>query len=254
MKKYNSSQNSLAVNPAGTVIPSGTVDRFVVNKLPAFINYTDRTDANHDSMTKLLGHIRHSREYSEYTGFLKYNVHMNIDTLFPFLSSDMASKYKNSARIRMEIHHTPFKLVEIARTVCNKHIMDHGYANEFEVADEVMLLHYKHYIGLIPLSKSVHEVIHAEACEICPNLVWGYWKAYVAEYYPYFDEVSRQKYEALQDWELSDSSYEVPEVLKVRFSVIQCEGFPLWQHPILDESKYQQIAASYTDDLLRLAS
>jgi hypothetical protein len=152
------------------------------------------------------------------------------------------------------MHHTPFKLAEIVRTVCNKHIKRDGFAEEFNVMNVVMSLHYRNMIGIIPVTHTVHELIHSDKCDVCPNLVYGFWKAYIAEYYEFFDDISKEKCDAMKDWELSDSSITVPDVLKIKYSVIQCEGFPLWQHPALEEGNHQLKAIEFIEDIEKLAS
>jgi hypothetical protein len=176
------------------------------------------------------------------------------------------NRQRNIAQLKIEMHHTPFKIVEITRTVCNKHIMHFGHANEFDVVNEVLLLHYRNLIGLIPVTNTVHELIHNADMDVCPNFVWGHWKAYIHDYYPYFDNISKEKCEIIRAWEISESSFTVPDILKVQFSVIEHEGVPLWRHPLLYEKDHahKQIeykdsdivkqSIAYLDDLLKLAS
>jgi hypothetical protein len=240
-------------DPVGQLVAYEKFNQLIIKKLPPFVNVTVRTNADDDGMRKLVANIRRSLEYKQYFRYLKHNTNMDIDTLLPFLTTRL-NKNKHAASVQLELHHTPFKLVEVVRTICNKHIIDHGYAEEFDVGNEVMLLHYRNLIGLIPLTHTVHELVHNEQCDVCPNLVWGYWKTYIAEYFPYFDYVSKQKCEAMKDWELTAAPYRIPEVLKVKYSVIQCEGFPLWQHPVLDEHTYRNKAIDYIDDMSKIAS
>ena len=64
----------------------------------------------------------------------------------------------DSNDIKIEIHHEPISLYDICIIVYNKRNFFHE--NLSELLKEVMLLHYKLLIGLIPLAETVHELVH----------------------------------------------------------------------------------------------
>lgn len=98
--------------------------------------------------------VRGSLEYREY---IKYLVnHMNMDKCH-FLPK---VKKQDGRRISVEIHHEPFTLYDITQIVFEKHEREGRDINHFLIAEEVMKLHYMNQVGLIPLSATVHQLVH----------------------------------------------------------------------------------------------
>ena len=95
-----------------------------------------------------------AEEYRDYIAYLKEYVDMTHCAFFNNVENSQGS------RVRIEIHHEPLTLYDIVKTVVNKHIDEGIPLNDFFIADEVMLLHYTNKVGLVPLSKSVHQIIH----------------------------------------------------------------------------------------------
>ena len=99
--------------------------------------------------------IRSSTEYRDYIAFLKEYVDMTACAFFNKVNS------AESRRIHVEIHHEPLTLMDIVSVVLTKWINDGTPLNDLLIADEVMELHYRNLVGLVPLSKTVHETIHS---------------------------------------------------------------------------------------------
>ena len=98
--------------------------------------------------------IRSSLEYKDYIKFLKDYIDMTKCSFFGNSKMDHYSKFK------VEIHHAPFTLYDITMTILIKHLDYYGQINLFEVCEEVMKLHYQCRVGLIPLSTTVHKLVH----------------------------------------------------------------------------------------------
>ena len=92
--------------------------------------------------------IRTSMEYKQYIEYLKEYRDMTKCKIF----TNIEGKRKGRNKIRIEIHHEPFTLYDIVNTVVNKHIACEWDLNYFSIASEVMDLHYRNLVGLIPLS------------------------------------------------------------------------------------------------------
>lgn len=106
------------------------------------------------NIKKIESVIRSSLEYREY---IKYLItHMNMDKCH-FLPK---VKKENGKRITIEIHHEPFTLYDITQIVFEKWLNEEREINHFLIAEEVMKLHYKNQVGLIPLSATVHQLVH----------------------------------------------------------------------------------------------
>ena len=56
------------------------------------------------------------------------------------------------------------------------------------VAYEVMFLHYNGLVGLIPLSATVHELVHNKYLFVPLDRVYGYWEDFYNMYFEYMDE------------------------------------------------------------------
>ena len=130
--------------------------------------------------------IRSSNEYRDYVAFLKENIDMDKCAFWKNVSSE------NSKRVKIEIHHEPFTLFDIVSVVVER-FLDQGYPlNDLLIADEVMELHYANMVGLIPLSKTIHQIVHnSTKIHIPLNMVYGDYTSFLTseKYEPYVDEL-----------------------------------------------------------------
>ena len=124
--------------------------------------------------------VRRSFEYKEMIKYLREFLGMNKCAFL-----DDVGGPESGARI--EIHHYPFTLRDIVEIVIRKR----SYYNESlelqMVAKEVMELHYKLMVGLIPLSQTVHELAHSGKIFIPADKVLGRFDLFVSYYKPFCD-------------------------------------------------------------------
>lgn len=125
--------------------------------------------------------VRTSPEYNEYIGYLKNN--LNI-TKCAFHKDVDISILK---RTKIEFHHYPFTLYDIVDSVLEKYVESNPIINPFEVAMEVMKLHFELKIGLVPLSKTVHKLAHNGKKFINLSLVNGHYLRFISEYSKYIN-------------------------------------------------------------------
>ena len=97
--------------------------------------------------------VRTSFEYQEFRSYLVNEMNMSTCAYLEGLSS------VDSNRIKIELHHTPFTLYDIVEIVVNKHKLEKGVIYLIDIAEEVMELHFRGVVGLIPLSTTVHELV-----------------------------------------------------------------------------------------------
>ena len=102
---------------------------------------------------------RASMEYRDLIEFLRVNMGMNFCSFFHNVSRDKASGSHN--RIRIEIHHEPFTLYDITAIILNNRIDSGEPTDMLSICDEVMQCHYEGIVGLLPLSQTVHELVHS---------------------------------------------------------------------------------------------
>lgn len=98
--------------------------------------------------------VRQSFEYRQYTKFLRENMDMNKCSFYENVNNI------DTFKIKIHIHHEPFNLFELCLIVYNKRVFYNEDLDAEMVAKEVMYLHYKLLVGLIPLSETVHELVH----------------------------------------------------------------------------------------------
>ena len=127
--------------------------------------------------------VRDSMEYKDYILFLKDYVNMNHCAFFTNVAN------KEGSKVRIEIHHEPLTLFDIVAIVLEKHLAEGIPISDFYIAEEVMELHYQNKVGLIPLSKSIHQIVHHSDDIFIPiNLVYGNYKEFLDEYLEFCDD------------------------------------------------------------------
>lgn len=150
--------------------------------VPEF-NISDYDLSNPKELSKYFKSIericRNSRSYKKLINFLRENVDMNKCSYFK--NVDNIDTYS----LKIHIHHTPLTLYDIVTTVYNKRLLNHESLSEMMVAKEVMWLHYNLFVGLIPLSETVHGSVHNGQAFIPTTKVYGMYKTFVKLYEPY---------------------------------------------------------------------
>ena len=137
--------------------------------------------------------IRSSMEYRDYISFLKENVGLDSCVFFNKVTSGGPNKH---SRISIEMHHEPFTLYDIVDVVVTKYQEEGKPLNDLDIADEVMELHYNNMVGLVPLSKTMHQVIHNSTKLIVPlNMVYGNYSEFLKEYENYVPDYLYDKLE-----------------------------------------------------------
>lgn len=123
--------------------------------------------------------VRNSFEYRWLIGFLKNTEGMDVCSVLYNVSS------RDNTKVRIEIHHSPLTLYDICATVVKKRQHNNESLEINAVAEEVMWLHYAGWVGLIPLSETVHNMVHNQYIFIPTNVVRGNYQAFINSYYNY---------------------------------------------------------------------
>ena len=127
--------------------------------------------------------IRSSLEYKDYINFLKEHMDLNKCAFYQRVCQE---KKNNRSRISIELHHEPFTLFDYVATVLDKFIYEGREPDMLLIADEVLELHYSNKVGLIPLSKTIHQVYHnSSKLKIPLNMVYGDYATFLSEYESY---------------------------------------------------------------------
>lgn len=137
--------------------------------------------------------VRNSLEYRRLVQYLKQNMDMNECSFFKNINATELSK------IKIELHHSPFTLEDIVLTVYNKRSFYGESLDVEDVAEEVVYIHYFIMVGLIPLSTTVHELVHSQNIFIPCQDVFGDYKEFMDIYKSWMDPELIEKIEAIED-------------------------------------------------------
>lgn len=136
---------------------------------------------------------RGSFEYRMFVDFLKNYMDMKQCAYLSHVTNSESSK------IKIHLHHSPFTLYDIVMTVFNKR-MYYGESLEVEmVAKEVMYIHYFLMVGIIPLSETVHELVHSQIIFIPIDNVMGKYSEFEEIYKDFIPEDAMERYEAAKN-------------------------------------------------------
>ena len=191
---------------------------------PMDMEYEIRLDSDRDKekfIKRVEQMIRSSLEYRDYIAYLKENVDMTKCAFFNSVEN------RSDSKVRIEIHHEPLTLFDIVSVVLTKHMEEGIPINDLYIADEVMNLHYQNMVGLVPLSKSLHQIIHNSDEIIIPlNLVFGDYTGFLREYSDYLDEHILDKIERKIN-ETKHFTQDMADKLSPKFVYVNVDGFEL---------------------------
>lgn len=165
--------------------------------------------------------VRNSYEYKNYINFLKEEIDMNSCSFFNNLTRE---------DISIEIHHAPLTLFEITSIVFQKQLEEYGEdgLDMFKVAEEVTKLHYKGMVGLIPLSETVHQLVHRGDVFIPIDCVYGKVYSFYKKYEKYFKEEQKNllKNHISASKQIDKECYK-PSVLERKYTFVEMDGLNL---------------------------
>lgn len=154
--------------------------------------------------------IRGSLEYREYITFLRTEINMNSCFFYDKID-------RNEMNVALEIHHDPFTLYDLCEIVIMKRINEGEDIQPFNVAEEVMKLHFMGLVGLVPLSKTVHKLVHNGQLFVPINHVYGNLKEFIERYKTGLspDHINLLKKAAEMSIQMEGEEYN-PEILERR--------------------------------------
>ena len=167
--------------------------------------------------------IRSSMEYRDYIQFLREHMDMKSCAFFQMVTSDTTNNNENR-KVKIEIHHEPFTLDDLVSVVLEKYIEEGLELNAMYIAEEVMELHYKNMVGLVPLSKTIHQIIHNSGKIPVPiYLTYGEYASFVQAYEPYISDDLYNKLER----KIAETKAITPEsfdAIMKEFTYLEVEG------------------------------
>lgn len=144
----------------------------------------------------------------EIRGSFEYR-HM-IDYLKNYMGMDQCSfiqvSNKDNYNVKIEVHHYPFTLFDIVEIVYRKRAASYESLDVQMVAKEVTMLHYKLLIGLIPLSVTVHQLVHDGKIFIPVQNVLGRYKLFVDMYKLYCEPEQLETLDRIEKYSFEQTS------------------------------------------------
>ena len=167
--------------------------------------------------------IRSSLEYKEYIKYLKDFIGLDSCVFFQNVTSGN-SKGASRSKVHIEIHHEPLTLFDITNTVYQK-LRDTGEPiNDLLISDEVMKLHYENKVGLVPVSKTAHQMVHKSSKLFVPlTMVYGEYSNFFEEYEEWIDESLYEKLAMKQDM-TEKITPETFDAICKEFTYLEVEG------------------------------
>lgn len=163
--------------------------------------------------------VRSSFEYKEMIKFLREKIDMNRCSYFKGVNNHLKG-------VTIEIHHAPFTLYDISYIVIDYFLENDMELNPFSIAEYVMFLHYCGMVGLFPVCKTVHELIHCGQIFVPVTHVYGDVSRFYIEYSRFM--TSSQKEALLKNIKVSEKLANTPpEILQKKFIYLDVEGFHL---------------------------
>lgn len=192
---------------------------------PKIVEYEAKYDTDKDKRkfierTKRI--VRSSKEYKDYIRYLKENMDMDRCVFFKKV------KHTSDNAIKIEVHHEPFTLDDIVRTVINKQLAEGRKLNDLDVANEVMELHYNDMVGLVPLSETIHELVHSDTNKVFVplNMVYGNFNKFFELYQDYMEDdiLTRLEVKIDQTKNMTEDAF---DALAVEYEYLEVDGVDL---------------------------
>ena len=227
--------NVEGLNPIENIYTDGGMSIMEIKELPYFdaepYDFNDSKSFEH-YISDLERIVRQSFEYRQLIGYLRNVEGMNECAMLNNVTNKAESK------VRIEIHHSPFTLYDICVIVFRKRSALNEDLNINSVAEEVLFLHYIGWVGLIPLSATVHDMVHNAYLFIPTNKIRGNYRPFIESYYNYInpelldnidaaeqatkDELDRKRMEIFNNHRIyvnNNGSYALPEKDRIRGNI-----------------------------------
>ena len=149
--------------------------------------------------------VRGSIEYKEMVSYIKEEMNLDHCMILFNVDTDTAT---------IDLHHHPMPLFDIVDIIARKQLEENSNCTIFTIAEEVMKCHYELIIGLIPLTRTVHQLYHSGTIDIPVQLVSFRWKEFLERYKDYFTDSQKESLQNktdLSDKIIEDLQYPIME-------------------------------------------
>lgn len=144
------------------------------------------------------GIIRRSSEYRNFIKFLRNEALLNYCTVMNKLPEDVIQQ------LSLEMHHYPYTLYDLVKTVLDTYLGNRNDFSRLSIANEVMDLHYNLMVGIVPVTKTMHELAHSRHIKISIKSVFGNYNKFTEFYQAY---IPLEKIQEIQELESMKEDY-----------------------------------------------
>ena len=213
-------------------IGQDNINNIEITNIPVF-DIADYNLSDEKQLKKYLFDVertcRNSYAYKKLIAFLREYIDMNKCSFFENINNI------ESNSIHIHIHHSPLTLFDIVTIVYHKRLDNREALNVNLVAKEVMLLHYLMMVGLIPLSETVHELVHNGYLFIPTNVVFGDYKKFIKQYEGYIDQQLLNTLEQAEEYTKTYDYAKNTKVLEHSVVYVDASSNGEYKFPILSE-------------------
>jgi hypothetical protein len=117
--------------------------------------------------------IRSSEEYSIFIESCKRDLNLR--------NCSFLGDVEDDEEVKIEIHHV-FSLHNIVEVIANYLLLKEGRVTSMTLCHEVMKAHFNGIIPVIPVSKTIHELIHAQKIKVHLSQIYGDFGKFLSEY------------------------------------------------------------------------
>ena len=172
--------------------------------------------------------VRRSPEYQWFINYIRKYMNMNESLFLDQLSCDGPEK------VKIEQHHTPFTLYDIVVIVFNKRMFYQESLSPRMVAEEVMQCHYMLIVGLVPLTKTEHKLVHNGYLFVPTDKILGNYQSFIAQYGSFMLPEHRDVLERIEEHTKYYNEEENTRVLEQRTIKVNPQ-LPEYKRPELDD-------------------
>jgi hypothetical protein len=163
-------------------------------------NIEDIEDFDEKAVMYIEKQIRNSYEYRAYVQYMKEELDLTKCSLLPNIDI-------KTTPVSLEFHHFPLTLFDVTSTVGRSMLMDAGTdVSTLDIAEQVMKEHFENNIGLVPLTKTIHEMAHNGSIAIPFDKINGNYEKFIERYRDHIEPDFLERLDALKKYNSSEEA------------------------------------------------
>lgn len=161
----------------------------------------DEEDLDEKTIMYIEKQIRNSYEYRSYIQYMKEELDLTKCSLLPSIDTKITP-------VSLEFHHFPLTLFDITGIVGRSMIEESegDRVSTMDISERVMKEHFENKIGLVPLTKTIHEMAHNGAVAIPFDKINGNYEKFIEQYKDHIEPDYLERLEALKKYNSSEEA------------------------------------------------